>query len=208
MNAFESFVEHGRRIAATKGINWEIRLDRVGLALPNEGWNLTRMSGASPPPTTWLRYFGTDRPTLNVFNADRAQRGEPAVFRHPLSQAWQDLIKAAVVDQLLVRRNTPRSAKDNVVRALRVLATCSGPVEPWQLSMEDAALAFRIAGLVQPAGKLSDLVFGVVKVIFDGNHLSTRGPLSPALTRNKRCSRTRAKFVGAHEKWARSVGLK
>jgi len=127
--------------------------------------------------------------TIEILN------NEAAGLKKRLSSAWQDLIKAAVMDQLLVRRNTPEHVLNNIVRPLRVLASCVGRREPWALTVDDASFAFEAAKRVQVSGKLGDLVFGVIKTVLDSNHLVEAGPLSPALTRNKHFTGKRAQFV-------------
>ncbi|WP_446526939.1 hypothetical protein, partial [Photobacterium swingsii] len=63
------------------------------------GWNLTTLAGDVPPPTHYLNHLGRDAKM-------RQALAEPSLEAAPLSEGWQDLIKAAALEQLLVKRNT------------------------------------------------------------------------------------------------------
>jgi len=94
---------------------------------------------------------------------------------------WCELIKAATCDQLIFRRNTPANAQQNIIRPLKVLATCAGTLKPWQLNSDVVKEAVLLVRESQPSGKLADLVVGVVKNIIDTNHLAEASPLYPTL---------------------------
>ena len=76
--------------------------------------------------------WGPDAKALAIVNAERAERGLTPLPRRPLSSAWQDLIKAAVAEQLLFKRNTSGHVMQNIARPLRVVATCV-ETDPWLL---------------------------------------------------------------------------
>lgn len=191
----ETFIRDARNIAELRGIPWNIQLDAEGIVIPDQAWNLTQMVGASQPPTTWVNDLGTDRRTIEVLNSAPQPGPQRAYCKRPLSRHWQDLIKACLVDQLLVRRNTCGHASCSVVGPLRVLATCAATVEPWAVTVDDVAFAIDTARKVQASGTLADLVFGVVRNILDPNHLTDFGPLSPSLTRDKKIQVRRSKFA-------------
>ncbi|MFI8720072.1 hypothetical protein ACIGHF_19595 [Stenotrophomonas sp. NPDC077464] len=113
------------------------------------------------------------------------------------STPWQDLIKAAVMQQLFVRRNSPGHVTNSVVRPLRVIATCLAAIEPWQATVDDMALAVAIGKEVQASGKLGDLIAGLTNDLFDINHLTDSGPLYPALASSRLQTRAprRSKFL-------------
>jgi hypothetical protein len=75
------------------------------------------------------------------------------------------------------------------------LATCASNSEPWALTVDDVSFAIDTARKVQASGKLADLIFGVVRSILDPNHLTDRGPLSPALERDKKVHVRTSKFT-------------
>ena len=182
----EAFIRDARAIADQRGIVWDLELRPDGVAPKGKGWNLTQMAKASPPPTDWLNDFGTDARTVEILNTSPPPGPLREYRKAPLSNHWQDLIKAAAIDQLLVRLNTCGNLVSNVARPLRVLATCIGNREPWEITVDDVNFAVETARKIQASGKLADLIFGVVRSILDPNHLVDDGPLFPALERDKR----------------------
>lgn len=199
MNTFlEQYIHNGRATAANRGIEWNIELDSRGVAL-GDGWNLSQLSGQAPPPTFRLRVFARHSGICKQLTRAGWRAANWCSEQQPLSRGWQDLIKAVVVDQLLIRRNTPHHIFGNVLPPLTAVATCAGSHEPCDLTVDDVGLAFQTARLVQPGGKLADLVCGVIKNIFDGNHLADASPLFPSLTREKHYRGKRAAFVKSTE---------
>lgn len=191
----ETFIRDARNIAESRTIPWDLQLDTEGIVIQGQAWNLTQIVGASPPPTTWLNDLGTDRKTVDLLKSSPPPGPQRTYTKRPLSCHWQDLIKACAVDQLLVRRNTCPHVVCNVVRPLRVLATCVANTEPWAVTVDDVAFTIETARKVQASGKLADLIFGVVRGILDPNHLTDSGPLSPALERDKKVHVRTSKFT-------------
>lgn len=173
---YQAFIEFGKSLAREKGISWDIPLDGAGAALDKTGWNLTTISGDVPPPAYYLRDFGPDPKALAILNAKRDLNGEEELPIQPLSAGWQDLLKAAVAEQLFVKRNATGSVYNNVVRPLRVIATCAGN-EPWELTLDRLRIAKEIASEIQASGKLGDIVAGVVKTLLDAHHICDAGQM-------------------------------
>lgn len=171
---FAAFINLGKTVAAEKGLGWEISLDDKGIAVDRTGWDLTACVGDIPPPAFYLRDLGKDDKTLQVLNADRVLSGQSPLPRCALSPVWQDLVKAAVAEQLLVRRNSTSYVYQGIARPLRVLATCVDKA-PWELTIDDIRHAAGIAKMVQRSGKLADILIGLVKVLFDMHHLCNVG---------------------------------
>ncbi len=196
MNSYlETYITDSKMIAEQRGVNWGVQLGPDGIAIPGQGWNLTRMVGASPPPVSWLNDLGTDQKTVDLLNASPPPGPLRTYSKSSLSQGWQDLIKACAIDQLFVRRNTCPHVACNVIRPLRVLATCTPNTEPWAIRVDDVIFAIDTARKIQASGKLADLLFGVVKSILDSNHLTDAGPLAPALVRDKKVHIRASKFI-------------
>lgn len=196
---FSAFIQLGKDLAATRGLSWEIPLDASGTAIHGCEWDLTALSG-DVPPRRQLRHFSSEQLALDVLNVVRAANGLQHLSPSVLSQSWQELMKAVVMEQLFVRRNTVSHVTNNVVRPLRFIATCASGKEPWSITVDDLALSIRVANDLQPSGKLGDLISGLTKVLFDANHLSNIGPLYPALASsrlNPRISR-RSKYLNSH----------
>lgn len=198
---YRAFIELGKTLAREKGLQWDMVLDEAGAVADGVGWNLTAIAGDVPPPTHYLRDFGPELKALAIVNAERVEHGLAPLPRRPLSAAWQDLVKAAVAEQLLFKRNTTGHVMQHIARPLRVVATCVEK-EPWQLTVDDLRIAIRIGAAIQASGKLGDLVIGIVKLILDTQHLCDVGPLYPALAvpRMKSKSAIRAKHVWSPER--------
>jgi hypothetical protein len=193
----EGFIRDAKAIAEQRGVIWDVQLGPDGVAPKGMGWNLTQMVKAAPPPTDWLNDFGTDQKTVEVLNAAPPSGPERIYSKKPLSRGWQDLIKAAAIDQLFVRKNTCSHVVCNVARPLRVLATCAASTDPSVLTVDDVAFSIETARKLQASGKLADLLYGVVRSILDPNHLIDNGPLSPLLERDKKVHIRTSKFVKA-----------
>jgi len=178
---FSAFVRLGKELALANAVQWEIPLDANGSAIKGHEWDLTALAGGVAPKHR-LRHLGSDPLILGMINPTRMLSGLPARRPVAFSQGWQDLIKATVMEQVFVRRNSPGHVANNVVRPLRVLATCAAESEPWRISVGDIAAATEAGKTLQASGKLGDLIAGVIKVVFDGNHLADSGPLYPALS--------------------------
>lgn len=193
-----AFVDLGRQIASERGIKWDVRLRTDGAVFPEDSWNLTEMVADTPPPTHCIRDLGADTKTLDALNKLRAEENLPPISKTALTIAWQDFIKAAIMEQLFFRRNTTGHVMNNVVRPLRVLATCMQDRPPWELRTEDVMCAHQVARSFQPSGQLADVVIGVTKTIIDANHISNASPLSPTLSlprlnvREKRAKHTKS----------------
>lgn len=195
---YQAYVDLGRQIASERGIPWDVRLKPDGTIEHDDAWNLTEMVADTPPPIHRIRDFGADTKALEELNKRRAEENLRLLPRAPLSRAWRDLIKAAIMEQLFSRRNTTGHVMNNIARPLRVLATCMQERSPCALQADDILLAYRITKAFQPSGKLADVVLGVTKTIIDANHISDASPLSPTIglprssIRKKRAKHTKS----------------
>lgn len=170
---FRTFVRSARRIAEERGLSWNPPLEDDGRVVRGHAWDLSAAVG-DPPPRALLSHLGTDA-TCTPHLSPPGEQGSCA-----LSPAWQDLVKAVAVDQVLVRRNRPISSICNVIRPLRILATCAQGTEPWELTRSIVDTAVKVAPAIQPRSQLPNLIVGVVRGVFDLNHLALECPLLPA----------------------------
>lgn len=173
---FAAFINLGKTVAAEKGLAWDLAVDDEGVAVDRTGWDLTACVGSVPPPAFYLRDLGTDDKTLHILNTERVASGQAPLPPRALTSVWQDLVKAAVAEQLLVRRNSTSYVCQSIARPLRVLATCVDK-SPWELTIDDIRYATRVAKAAQGSGKLADLVVALVKVLFDMHHLCDAGQM-------------------------------
>ncbi|MDH0340254.1 hypothetical protein [Chromobacterium haemolyticum] len=176
-----SFIKLGQSLAEDRGIPWKMSVDAKGAVSPEERWNFNKLVEDDHPPYYYLRDFGCDAKSLQTLNAQRTCIDAPPVESFVLSEPWQDLIKAATTIQLFSKRNTVNHVANNVIRPLRVFATCAQNKAPWALVNDDVRLAVQVGKAVQASGKLGDQVAGIVKTVLDVYHLTDAGPLYPAL---------------------------
>lgn len=181
--SFARFINHAHSLALQKNLNWEFEIDSEGQS--RSRWNLTELIGGTRP-FHYLCNFGYDKKLVQLLNKQRAESGEPILDIKCLSRNWQDLIKAAACDQLLFRQNTPSHTSQQVLRPLRFIATLSIEVEPWDVSCDIIQKAFEYGKILQPSGGISESILGVVKTVFDINHLSKSCPIYPLLSANRR----------------------
>ncbi|BCS53903.1 hypothetical protein [Geobacter sp. SVR] len=186
MNMFYlEFIKHGRKLAEDRGINWDIPLDSDGMAADGIGWNLTIAAGDTPPPSYYLRDFTSDKRTVEILKQEEMSNENFLLPFLVLSKAWQDLVKAAVANQLFYRKNSPTHVSNNIIRPLKVIATCAFNTEPWALGLNDLVFAIKIGTKIQASGKLGDLIKGIVKTIIDVEHIADACPLYPSLPMNR-----------------------
>lgn len=201
-DAFESYIRHGKALAEAKMLRWDFSVDSEGYS--NSGWNLTLLSGGTPPPIHYLRDLGADNKTLECLNKGRTEMGAAPICKRPLDEDWQNLIKAATCEQLLFKRSSTLHVINGIIRPLKVLATCciDEGIKPWELNADVIDRAATIARETQKSGQLSDVILGVVKNIIDTNHLAIASPLYSALSvkrQNLNARDRRSKIVKSSE---------
>ncbi|HVC49177.1 MAG TPA: hypothetical protein VND43_03315 [Burkholderiales bacterium] len=182
MNQFyKSFIESGFELAKDHDVKWEMFLRPDGSVTRKNIWNLTKITNSPSPPTYCIRDLGSDNRTLEILNIQRQQKRLPLYEKKPLSSAWLDFIKAAVLNQLFLRKFAANHVLTQICRPLRVLATCTSH-EPWELLAEDITLALGIANTLQASGHLAQCINVVTRSIIDTYHIADIGPLYPALS--------------------------
>jgi hypothetical protein len=204
---YSAFIELGKSLAAGRSLQWEIPLNTDGAAADGVGWNLTAAANAIYPPNHYLRDFSLDSKAAAFLKDELPDPADGNVRRGVLPPAWQDLMKAAAAEQLFFRRNSVLHVVGQVLRPLRVLATCTVS-EPWQLNADDIRSAIRVSAAIQPSGKLRDLVIGIVKTAFDAHHLTDSGPLYPSLGDRQQYVNAHARAKYTQSKEALRAGLR
>ncbi len=189
---YRAFISNARQIATRRGIYWDLTPDFHGRISISEAWELNAFSGIPSPPRVLLSDLGTDGPSLAPLNKRQSSHALELTKKVALSESWQDLIKAAVLDQIYVQGNQPRHALSQICRPLRVIATCAGNAEPWELTSDHIALAREVSADVQPSGALARLIDSVTRHVIDRHHLAARCPLQPVSERRVSAVRKRS----------------
>lgn len=189
---YRAFILAAQEIATRRGIYWNLTPDFDGRISTSEAWELNAFSGIPPPPKVLLSDLGTDGPSLVHLNKRQSLHALELTKKVALSQCWQNLIKAAVLDQIYVQGNQARHALLQICRPLRVIATCAGSAEPWELTSDHIALAREVSAEVQPSGALARMIDSVTRHVIDRHHLALRCPLQPVSERRAPAVRKRA----------------
>ncbi|MGO4159011.1 hypothetical protein [Cupriavidus sp. YAF13] len=197
-----AYVALGQTLAAQRGLVWTLPLESDGRVCKGHGWNLSALAGEVMAPAYYLNHLGREAKALKALAAQST-----ALVPGPLSAAWQDLIKAATLEQLLVKRNTTGHIAGQIVRPLRVLATCLPDTEPWQLTTLDCHRAIHLASSLQACGKLGQVVEGVLRNLFDVQRLADVGPLYQSVPRPQATAtrRRRAAFLKSEDELRESL---
>lgn len=198
---FANFICQSQRIATEAGFDWTIRLDTRGVALPGQAWDLRAMASDGRPSPIVLRTFSHGADVLAKLVARGACPNTS--ITGPVSQHWQDLIKANAIEHILVRRkgiNYVAAAS----AAMRLLATVSGK-EPWQITAEDIQRGCEISDECQPSGGGSIVLRGIVGGLIDPLHLFDACPLSALVNRPVIAGRGRAKFAKVEAKQTKTL---
>lgn len=189
---FISFIAQARNIAANAGFNWDIKLDTAGVALPGEAWDLRKMVNDGRPRSNVLRTFSNYRDAEEKM-IGRGLLSVGASKPRPLSESWQDLIKAHTIEHLLVRKKGVGYV-NSASSAWRLLATVSN-TEPWLVTPDDVRLALEISDECQNTANGRSLnLISLFRSFIDPLHLFDACPIAALVTRQVDQKRDRSKF--------------
>lgn len=162
------YLETNKALAECHGLDWNMDVDEKGHVSRATQWSLNQMLEVPPPPSFALSHLGTDAKSLTLLK-------QP--IQVALSEAWQSLIKAAVIEAAYTKKSSPGHIYGTVVRSLKVLATCCMGKEPWEINSNDLSNAAEVAEKLQSTGQLKQTVEATAKTIFDPNHISRYTPI-------------------------------
>ena len=189
-------MENARKIAATAGVNWNIGLDATGVALKGQEWNLRQLTADGRPNTYVLRTFSQFEDAQEQLVA-QGLIDASMVGKQPVSEAWQDLIKAYTLDHLVVR-NKSISFAVSAAAAWRFLATVAR-VEPWLVTSQDVELACKISNICQNTDSRTINIMALVRNFVDVLHLFNACPIAALVDRPQASKVARAKFAKAEK---------
>ncbi|WP_234420761.1 hypothetical protein, partial [Pseudomonas paraeruginosa] len=108
MNSFyRRFVEDGKALADSRGLQWSLPTDLTGNVLRAARWDLAALCGLVTPPNFWHSSLGYDINALDALNVSREEQNLEGITSAPLSEPWRDFYQAALLNELLVKRNKP-----------------------------------------------------------------------------------------------------
>ena len=172
MNAsFAAYVASARVLADERGLEWDLPCDDAGKIAKESRWDLTALVGMIPPPSIHVSDFGVEEDAFERLNEVRRRAGQSELAPAPMSQSWRDLYLAAIIHQVLVRKNKPRSAMVPA-RWIRHLASAAGNTPPWAVSPDQVQQAYNAALLVGDSGKNALNFEMTVRTVLDDQHLA------------------------------------
>jgi len=178
---FNNYVKQSKLVAEEKGIRWATPTDKFGKITKGSEWSLSVMANASPHPEVWLKKLSSDPKTLALYNKLNGEDKEP----QPLPLQWQDLIKAVIIQKILVGKNKPAPVKNSVIRPLLALAVIAEQKDPWNVNPQDILSTIKLLEALQPSGKLAKDLVSTSRVVFDRGRLSNFNPIAPARRKSK-----------------------
>ncbi|MDO8261786.1 MAG: hypothetical protein Q7T21_01020 [Gallionella sp.] len=200
---FTTFINHARSIAANAGLRWSIELDATGVACAGQEWDLRKMANDGRPKSYVLRTFSHFRDAQERMVIRGLLKPE-SVAISPVSESWQDLIKAHTIQHVLVRKKS-LSYIGMSSAAWRFLATISGK-EPWQVTSDDVLLACEISEECQSTKNGRSIVLiGLIRSFVDPLHLFDACPLASLVNRHVKGKVARAKFAQIEDKLAKTL---
>lgn len=190
-----------RDLAIHRGIEWEIALDDRGIVLKGEAWDLRRIVNDGRPKTAVLRTFSLFPEALDALVARNPE--VPMRAGGAVSQEWQDLIKASVLEYLVVRKKSIQfvAALTTAIRFLAVVADKN----PWLVTADDVQLTCRLADERQPSKGTSIVLQGMITTVVDRMHIFDACPLMGLVKRSKNSGERRSKIYLAKDVLAKSL---
>jgi hypothetical protein len=155
MNPFYAeYIATAKRLAAERGLNWDLVYDGQGRVSKETRWNLTELVGMLPPPTLWLGQIGVDPVAFLKLNEIRQRMNQEPLLPSPMARHWRDLYQAVLLHQLLVRKTKPLSATQ-VAQGVRRLAPAAEDTPPWAVKPEQIQQAYNSVLHSAASGKLA-----------------------------------------------------
>lgn len=193
---FKTLIEQVKGIAQEQGLNWEMQLDVAGSAVSGHEWNLRQLSKDGKPTKIVLRNFQQFEDAQHEL-VRRGLLSAGAAGPRPVSEAWQDLIKAHTLDHILVKKKSLSFAQ-SAAMAWRFLATVTRK-EPWDVDADDVQLACEISDLCQSTGARSINIMALVRNFVDVLHLFNACPIANLVTTPRNAMKGRARFTEKKE---------
>lgn len=199
---FIFLIQRAQNIASTASINWNIQLDASGVAVKGQEWHLRKLTKDGGTGKELLRTFSQ----LEEAQEQLVVKGlldANAVGKRPVSEAWQDLIKAHTLDHLIVKKKSITFAQSAAL-AWRFLATVA-QVEPWLVTSDDVRLACEISDLCENTTSRSINIMALMRNFVDVLHLFNACPISPLVNRSPISGVRRAKFAKAEKDLSKTL---
>lgn len=167
---FHAFVRRRAGIASRHGLKWDVRICWDGKVHQQDIWDLCAVLDLPRAAKSRITDLGVDRKAL-----PHLLKQSPEPPPQELHRDWIELIKAAIVDWVLIEKRLPGTVHDRRVRPLRVLATCAGRTPPWDMSPGLARRALEVAASI--AHGVRESVETSLAQVIDQHHISAHGPL-------------------------------
>lgn len=200
---FSCFIKQSRKIAATAGMSWDMKLNEVGCSRGDDIWDLRKLASDGRPKRLILKNYSRIKDAQEKMVA-RGMLTADKINVGPVSKSWQDLIKAHALEHVLNRKKgLSFIASANV--AWRFLATVSGK-EPWQVTSDDLLLTCQISEECQSVDSgRTVILMALIRGFVDPLHLFDACPLAALVDRHTKAKVARAKFAQTEKKLTKSL---
>jgi len=188
---FDLLVREARALAERSAIDWGITLDATGVALPGQGWDLRKLAKDGRPRPLKLQVFSQSKAALCELSEAGLRQGHIEITG-PVSEAWQDIIKAHTLEHIVVRKKSPAYTQQSS-NAWRFLATVANK-EPWLVTADDIVLACELSNRCQPSGGRTTVLVSLISTFVDPLHLFDTCPLKPLVSRAINQDKKRSDF--------------
>jgi len=193
---FDFFIGEMQEYARSVGVKWDIELDEKGTAIKDTAWDLKKLSKTVKGRELKLAVFGIISAAqvvmvdMGLISAEEQRTG-------PVSDHWQDLIKAHCVMHLLVnKRSTNHVVK--IASAWRMLATVSR-VEPYEVTVDDVRRMFTVNAACEPSREREVTTMASLRHLVDARHLFRACPLAMHVEGYRKVRDSRARFVSGQQ---------
>lgn len=175
MNNFKNYILEMKKLAQIKKIKWDIEVDKNGVVLSEDRWNLNEIIGNNTRPFYYLSSF-------ELVDKFRLNNIENVI----ISNNWIELIKAVTIEKILIDKIKPNSIMP-IIFNLRVIASIATK-HPYDMNPEDF---FKVINNIEKIDSLKiTAIKSIVKHIFDIKFLSKFCPIYPYLNIKKISSST------------------
>jgi hypothetical protein len=178
-DSFDAYVTTAKARAAERGLIWDLPCDELGDIPKASRWNLTKLVGMTPPPSIFISSFGIDAASFRALNELKQRSGDGQQYVSTMTERWRDLYLAAIVHQVLGRKNKPAHSLHVTARWIQVLGAVASETSPWDVTPDQVQLAYNVALRTGESGKNALNFAMTVRTILDDQHLTN----TPALAR-------------------------
>ncbi|MDI7863165.1 hypothetical protein MRS76_14490, partial [Rhizobiaceae bacterium n13] len=178
MKRFRTLLEAAMQVATRQGLDWHTPIDQSGAILKGHRWNVAELAGRRGRSGNF--YFSDTAPdesAVNALNEVRLSLALPRLIRRPPTDAWIDLMKITIIDNVFTRNNRPQTIQRRVL-CLRILAAEAEDTPPWAIEPVMIRRAYNAALAIGSSGKTATDLASTVRTVIDDCGFAAVSPLA------------------------------